>query len=220
MSFYSKISNEIKQILDSKSNHPLLHENVTLVAVSKQQPIEKIEDIIKQGHTVFGENRVQEACEKWTLLKEKNPHIELHMIGHIQTNKAQFVVSLFDVVETLDSEKLVVALKQEERKQQRKLRYFIQVNLGDESQKTGIDVSDLERFIEFCNQEELDVTGLMCIPPVDKHPAPYFARLSLLAKKYHLKDVSMGMSSDYPIALCMGATHIRLGTALFGERKY
>jgi pyridoxal phosphate enzyme (YggS family) len=190
------------------------------VAVSKQQPIEKIEDIIKQGHTVFGENRVQEACEKWTLLKEKNPHIELHMIGHIQTNKAQFVVSLFDVVETLDSDKLVVALKQEERKQQRKLRYFIQVNLGDESQKTGIDVSDLERFIEFCNQEELDVTGLMCIPPVDKHPAPYFARLSLLAKKYHLKDVSMGMSSDYPIALCMGATHIRLGTALFGERKY
>lgn len=194
--------------------------DVTLVAISKRQPMERIrEAVIEAGHRVFGENRVQEAKEHWTNLKAEYPDIKLHLVGPLQTNKTKDAVALFDVIETLDRPKLADALKTEMEKQGRKLPCFIQVNTGDEPQKSGVRVEDLTDFLFYCTKEcGLDIAGLMCIPPADEPSAMHFALLSKLAQENGLAETSMGMSSDFEKAIPLGATYVRVGTALFGER--
>lgn len=190
----------------------------TLVAVSKTQPADKIEKLLAAGHRTFGENRVQEAGEKYPALREKYPDLELHFIGHLQTNKAKDAVRLFDVIETIDRPELAEALKQEMDKQNRNLPCFIQVNTGDEEQKGGVAVKDLMALVAKCKELKLNVTGLMCIPPVNDIPDLHFALLHKLSTELGLKNLSMGMSADFEAALKYGATHVRVGTALFGER--
>lgn len=192
---------------------------VKLVAVSKFQPVEKIEKLLAHGHRVFGENRVQEAEEKFPALRAKYPDLELHFIGHLQTNKAKDAVRIFDVIETVDRSELADALKKEMDKQKRHLPCFIQVNTGDEEQKGGIATKDAAALYRHCKELKLDITGLMCIPPVNDIPDLHFALLHKLAAELGLKHLSMGMSADFETAIRYGATHIRVGSALFGERK-
>ncbi len=197
-----------------------LPEDVALVAVSKFQPAEKIEALLKAGHRVFGENRVQEAEDKWPPLRGKYPDAQLHFLGHLQTNKAGEAVALFDVIETVDSEKLATALKKEMDRQNRPLPCFIQVNTGDEPQKGGVAPQNLAALYRFCKEEAgLNVQGLMCIPPVDEIPDLHFALLHKYAQELEVRNLSMGMSEDFESAIRYGATHIRVGTALFGIRE-
>lgn len=191
---------------------------VTLVAVSKQQSDDAITQVLQQGQRIFGENRVQEAQAHWQVLRAQYPDIKLHLIGHLQSNKAADAVALFDVIETVDSEKLARALADEMKKQNRTLPCFIQVNTGDEPQKGGVGVADLPALLAVCREVGLNVTGLMCIPPVDDVPGLHFALLHKLASAHGLPHLSMGMSSDYPSAISYGATHVRVGSAIFGER--
>lgn len=190
-----------------------------LVAVTKTQSPEALEATLAFGHRLFGENKVQEAQAHWSALKQKHSDIKLHLIGPLQTNKAADAVALFDCIETLDREKLAVALSKEMREQDRALPCFIQVNTGDEEQKAGISPGLLREFLSFCVKDcGLDVTGLMCIPPVDEPPALHFALLKKLAQESGLKNLSMGMSADFEKGVALGATHVRVGSALFGER--
>jgi pyridoxal phosphate enzyme (YggS family) len=191
---------------------------VTLVAVSKTQPTGKIEDLLASGHRTFGENRVQEAEEKFPGLRGKYPDLSLHFIGHLQTNKAKDAVRIFDVIETIDRPELAEALKHEMDKQKRNLPCFIQVNTGDEEQKGGSAIKDLPALYNKCKELNLTITGLMCIPPVNDIPDLHFALLHKLATELGLKNISMGMSADFEAALRYGATHVRIGSALFGER--
>lgn len=192
--------------------------SVTLVAVSKQQPQDAILDALAQGQRVFGENRVQEAQEHWQVLRDSYPDLQLHLIGHLQSNKAADAVALFDVIETVDSEKLARALASEMKKQNRQLPCFVQVNTGDEPQKGGVSVTGLPALLAACADYGLSVIGLMCIPPVDDVPGLHFALLHKLAKAHGLKNLSMGMSGDYQSAIAYGATHVRVGSAIFGAR--
>jgi pyridoxal phosphate enzyme (YggS family) len=193
---------------------------VHLVAVSKVQPEEKIVEALEAGQRVFGENRVQEAQQRWSARKKEYADLQLHLIGPLQTNKVKEAVRLFDVIETLDREKLARALSEEMKKQNRALPCFIQVNTGDEEQKAGIDIAALGAFYKFCIEEcGLNVIGLMCIPPMDEPPALHFALLKKHAGALGLKNLSMGMSSDFEKAIPLGATHVRVGTAIFGERE-
>lgn len=190
--------------------------SVTLIAVSKSQPIEKISALLDQGHRTFGENRVQEAMEKFPALKEKYPDLRLHMIGQLQTNKVKEAVKIFDCIHTVDREKLAAALSDEMQKQSRTLPCFIQVNTGDEPQKGGIAPRDLEKLLRFCRKETaLQIIGLMCIPPAGAIPDLHFALLHKLSREFSLPSLSQGMSADFQTAIRYGATHIRLGTALF-----
>jgi len=192
---------------------------VTLVAVSKTFDAEAIEPVIKAGQRLFGENRVQEAQSKWPGLKATYPDIELHLIGPLQTNKARDAVALFDVIESVDRDKVAIALKKEMAAQNRHLPCYIQVNIGAEEQKSGIPVDEALAFVARCRDEHgIDVVGLMGIPPLDQAPGPYFALLRQLADQAKLPNVSMGMSGDFEIAIEMGATHVRVGSALFGTR--
>ncbi len=194
-------------------------ESVNLVAVSKKQPDERIEAALAAGHRLFGENRVQEAQARWADRRAAYPDLRLHLIGPLQTNKAKYAVALFDVIETLDREELARALADEMSAQGRFLPCFIQVNTGAEPQKSGILPEDLPAFHEFCHSEcGLEVHGLMCLPPLDEPPALHFALLQKLAAAQGLPALSMGMSADYERAIALGATHIRVGTALFGAR--
>lgn len=193
--------------------------DITLVAVSKFQPAGAIEDLIRKGQRVFGENRVQEAAEKFPALRDKYPDIALHFIGHLQTNKAKDAVALFDVIETVDRPELAEVLAKEMDKQKRHLPCFIQVNTGDEEQKGGVAPRDLHALYDTCKKLKLNVTGLMCIPPAGDIPDLHFALLHKLAGDLGLKHLSMGMSADFEAAIKYGATHVRIGTALFGERK-
>ncbi|MGE0736279.1 MAG: YggS family pyridoxal phosphate-dependent enzyme [Alphaproteobacteria bacterium] len=193
--------------------------DVTLIAVSKTQPIERIRAALEAGHRCFGENRVQEAQSRWPALRAEFPGIELHMIGHLQTNKAAEAVALFDVIQTVDRPKLARLLAQEMAKQSRRPRCFVEVNTGEEPQKGGVAPGAAEGLVRQCAAEfGLDVRGLMCIPPAEDNPAPHFALLADLAKRCGLAGVSMGMSADYEIAVRLGATHVRVGTAIFGAR--
>lgn len=193
--------------------------DVNLIAVSKKQPIEKIHAMLEAGHRLYGENRVQEAQGRWGDLRGKYPDLKLHLIGPLQTNKAADAVALFDVIETVDREKLVTALAGEMKKQGRNLPCFIQVNTGEEEQKAGIIPQDLPKFLNFCRDEGLNIMGLMCIPPVAEPPALHFAFLKKLADENGLSELSMGMSDDFERAIPLGATYIRVGTALFGARQ-
>ncbi len=191
---------------------------VKLIAVSKNQSVEKIQAALIYGHRLFGENRVQEAKAHWEDLKKSYSDLELHLIGPLQTNKTKDAVALFDVIQTLDRKNLVDALAKEERKQNKKLKYFIQVNTGGEEQKAGIAVDGLSLLLKYAQAKELNVIGLMCIPPVDENPDPHFKLLKNLADQNNLKELSMGMSGDFETAINCGATYVRVGSALFGER--
>jgi PLP dependent protein len=192
---------------------------VTLVAVAKTHPATAVEAALVAGQTVFGENRVQEAQGKYPELQRRHPELQLHLIGPLQTNKVKDAVALFDVIQTVDREKLARALAAEIARQNRRLRLFIQVNIGEEPQKAGIAPRDADAFIKLCRNElSLAVAGLMCIPPADQQPAAYFALLREIAHRNDLPELSMGMSGDYEAAIRLGATLVRVGTAIFGTR--
>lgn len=199
--------------------HKIGDADVTLIAVSKQQPLEKVQAVLDAGQRVFGENRVQDAQERWLPLKAQYPDVVLHLIGSLQTNKVKDAVALFDVIHTVDREKLATELASEMKKQNRPLPCFIQVNTGEEEQKGGVLPQDLEKLFEFATKQAgLNIIGLMCIPPENELPDMHFALLHKMAKKLELSGLSMGMSSDFDIAIRYGATHIRVGSALFGSR--
>ncbi|WP_320195743.1 YggS family pyridoxal phosphate-dependent enzyme [Agrobacterium rosae] len=192
---------------------------VSLVAVSKTFEGDAIQPVIDCGQRIFGENRVQEAQGKWPALKEKTAGIELHLIGPLQSNKAADAVALFDVIETVDREKIARALADEAKKQGRALRFYVQVNTGLEPQKAGIDPRETGAFVAMCRDElALNVEGLMCIPPAEEYPGPHFALLAKLAKECGLEKLSMGMSGDFETAIEFGATSVRVGSAIFGTR--
>ena len=190
---------------------------VTLIAVSKTQGAEAIEALIAEGQRDFGENRVQEAEGKWPDLRARHPDVTLHLIGRLQSNKAEEAVALFDVIHSVDRPSLVAALARAMDKAGRRPDCFVQVNIGDEPQKGGCPVADLPALIEA--SRILPVAGLMCIPPADVEPAPYFALLAKLARRHGLTGLSRGMSADFETAVMLGATHVRVGTALFGPRR-
>jgi pyridoxal phosphate enzyme (YggS family) len=192
---------------------------VTLVAVAKTHPAERVALALAAGQRVFGENRVQEAAAKWPALKQAWPDVELHLIGPLQTNKARDAVALFDVIESLDRPKLAQVLAAEMARSGRRPACYVQVNTGDEPQKAGIAPTEVDDFIRHCRADlGLPVVGLMCIPPVDEEPSLHFALLAKIARRNGIDILSMGMSADYEIAIAFGATHVRVGTAIFGER--
>lgn len=210
------INSRIKQLCKTYTRDSA---RVNLVAVSKMVEAEKIREAINSGCKIFGENYIKEAKEKWPEIKKDFPEIKLHFIGHLQSNKVGEAVELFDCIETVDSKKLAMALQKEIQKQQKNPEIFIQVNIGSEEQKSGVTLDELAELIKFSREESgLNVTGLMCIPPTGELASPYFALLAKLAKAHDLKNLSMGMSADFDEAIALGATHIRLGTAIFGER--
>jgi len=194
-------------------------DDVTLIAVSKTHPAEKITPLLEAGHRVFGENRVQEAQEKWPALREAYPDVELHLIGQLQSNKADEAVALFDCIHGLDRPSLLKALAKAMDKAGKRVPCFIQVNIGEEEQKGGCAIADLPALIEQAKAAEIPILGLMCIPPFDIEPAPFFAFLFKLAADNSLDQLSMGMSGDYETAVMLGSTHVRVVTALFGERR-
>ena len=192
---------------------------VTLVGVSKVQPPERVQAALDAGLRIFGENRVQEAAGRWEPLRPRYPDLELHLIGPLQTNKVKQAVALFDVIESVDRPRLAEALAAEMERIGRRLPCFLQINTGEEPQKAGVMPAEADAFIERCKGElGLDVRGLMCIPPADEEPSPHFALLSEMAKRHGLTGLSMGMSGDYEIAVRLGATHVRVGSAIFGAR--
>jgi len=192
-------------------------EDVTLIAVSKTQPAERIEALIEAGQREFGENRVREAQGKWPALRARCPEVRLHLIGQLQSNKAEDAVALFDAIHSVDRPSLVAALAGAMEKSGRRPDCFVQVNIGDEPQKGGCAIADLPALLEAAR--DLPVAGLMCIPPEGVEPAPYFALLARLTRRHGLAGLSMGMSADYESAVMIGATHVRVGTALFGPRN-
>jgi len=206
--------------LQNLNNEIKKKKNIKLIVVTKSQDLEKVEPIIQTGHNDFGENRVIEAKKKWEDILSFNKGLNLHLIGHLQTNKAKEAVSLFNYIHTLDSEKLAKILSTEEKKKDKKIKYFIQVNIGNEVQKTGITLDQVHTFKEYClNVLKLNIIGLMCIPPAGQDPSFFFNKLSTLAKEENLSELSMGMSDDYKIAMQHGATYLRIGRTIFGERS-
>ncbi len=200
-----------QEIIDNKS--------VKLVAVSKTFPINHILPVINEGHNDFGENKVQEAVEKWTSIKQDFPKIKLHLLGKLQTNKVKFALPLFDYIHSLDSLKLASKISEQQLKKSFKPKIFIQVNIGDEIQKGGIDIDNLDTFYKKCVEDlKLNIIGLMSIPPFDKDPKPYFIKMRELSENLKLKDISMGMSNDYLEAIKQGSTFIRIGSKIFGAR--
>lgn len=209
----------IKHTISKGRETQVRAKQVTLVAVSKTQPVEVIEPVIQLGQRVFGENRVQEGLEKWPALLSRYPDIELHLIGPLQTNKVKDALTLFDVIETVDREKLAKKLAHELEDHSSPITCFIQVNVGEEPQKSGILPSEANDFIQYCLFDlALPITGLMCIPPAHEASNGYFSQLRSLADLHSLPHLSMGMSHDYVDAIRLGASHVRVGTALFGSR--
>ena len=208
------IENKIKSNLEDLKINNL----PKIIAVSKTFKLDKILPLIDHGHTDFGENKIQEAIEKWNDIKEKNTNIQLHMIGKLQTNKVKLAVKLFDYIHSVDTEKLAKKIADEQEKINKKIKIFIQVNIGKENQKTGIDKDRVSDLVIYCKKINLNVVGLMCIPPVDQDPTIYFKEIFLINKKFNFSDLSMGMSSDYIQATQNGATYLRIGSSIFGKR--
>ncbi len=208
------LENQLKSNLEGlkESNLP------KIIAVSKTFKIEKILPLIEYGHLDFGENKVQEAIEKWTEIKSSNPKIQLHMIGKLQTNKVKFAVKLFDYIHSVDSEKLAKKISDEQLKINKNLKIFIQVNIGDETQKSGININEVNNLITFCKKLNLNVIGLMCIPPANVDPITYFKETDKINKINNFKQLSMGMSSDYLKAAIYNSTYLRIGSNIFGQR--
>lgn len=194
-------------------------DEVTLVAVSKTQPADRIEPLLEQGHRVFGENRVQEAQAKWPGLRERFPDTQLHLVGQLQSNKALDAAETFDCIHSLDRPSLLKALAKAFDKTGKPLPCFVQVDIGEEKQKGGCAIGDLPGFLAQAREMEIPLAGLMCLPPQDIEPAPFFALLDKLARDNGIEGLSMGMSADFETAIRLGATHVRVGTALFGERQ-
>ena len=214
---FTRISQNIARVVDESNRSP---NGITLIAVSKQQQDDRVNASLATGHRVFGENRVQEAQKRWSIRKYDYPDLRLHLIGPLQSNKAADAVRLFDVIHTIDRPKIAIAVAKEAAQQNKYIQCFIQVNTGDEPQKSGISPCELSSFVDFCRKEVgLPITGLMCIPPIDEEAAIHFGFLNTLASRNNLTDLSMGMSSDYAEAIRFGATHIRVGSALFGSRE-
>jgi len=204
-----------------KSKQSVLENNKAIpqiIAVSKTFKLNHISPLIEHGHIDFGENKVQEAVEKWSEIKSNNNQIKLHLIGKLQTNKVKISLELFDFIHSLDNEKLARKISEEQKKQNLKPKLFIQVNIGNESQKNGIHVKKLGEFYNYCKELNLIILGIMCIPPIDEDPETSFSRMNYLKKKFNFKEQSMGMSSDYLIAIKYNATYLRIGSEIFGQR--
>jgi hypothetical protein len=212
--------NIIENYTNIKAEVSLLNPKTKLVIVTKNQNIENINKLIEMGHLDFGENKVQEAILKWTDIINNNKNINLHLIGGLQSNKAKDAFKVFNYIHSLDSEKLARIFSDLEKNNEKKIKYFIQVNIANESQKNGINVSLVFDFVEYCRKDlKLDILGLMCIPPVNDSPEAYFLKLKKLNDDTYLKDLSMGMSDDFEIAIKLGSTFVRVGTAIFGKRS-
>jgi len=210
------VRNKVKEILDKKQ----LKTSPQIIAVTKTFPLDQIRPLLEVGHIHFGENKVQEAEAKWLLLKNKYKNLQLHMLGKLQTNKAKKAVNLFDYIHSLDNAKLASKISQFEKELNKKIKLFIQVNIAEENQKTGILLSDLNTFYKYCTQDlSLNIIGLMCLPPIGSVSQKYFQILRKNSEKLNLKNLSMGMSTDYEEAIFHGSTHIRIGTAIFGKRN-
>lgn len=208
----------LNKFLQIKNNILSHSKEITIVVVTKSVNYDKIKDIIDYGHVHFGENRVQDANKKWIDIKKNFIDIKLHFIGKLQTNKADEAVSLFSYIHSLESEKLAISLSKAEKNHNKKIKYFIQINIGREQQKSGISIEDAPDFINFCIKSlDLDIVGLMCIPPVNQDPVKYFIDLKVISERYNLLDLSMGMSSDYIQAIKCGSTFVRIGSAIFNE---
>lgn len=205
-------------IKDRIKQNSLSYNNIKIIAVSKTFSIDRITPLINYGQKDFGENKVQEAIEKWTEVKNKNNTIKLHLIGKLQTNKVKYAIRIFDYIHSLDSKKLAKKIAEEELRLSKKLKIFIQVNIGSEEQKSGVKVEELEDLYKFSMNLSLDIIGLMCIPPAGKNPDDYFKTLNLLNKSLGLNELSMGMSSDYISAISNNATYLRIGSGIFGKR--
>ena len=205
----------IEELIKSKANYDKLPK---IIAVSKTFPIENVLPLIERGHLDYGENKVQEALDKWTDIKKQNNTIKLHLIGKLQTNKVKFALRIFDYIHSLDSEKLANKIADEQKKQEKKPKIFIQVNIGAEEQKSGINKEKLSDFYTFCKNLNLDIIGTMCIPPNDSDTEKYFSEMSDINKELNFKELSMGMSGDYLDAIKNNATYIRVGSKIFGSR--
>jgi len=190
-----------------------------IIAVSKTFKIDKILPLIDHGHIDFGENKVQEAIEKWSEIKKKNTAIKLHMIGKLQTNKVKFAVKLFDYIHSVDSEKLAKKIADEQNKLNKKIKIFLQVNIGEENQKSGINKNDVRHLVSYCKEIGLDLIGLMCIPPMNIDSENYFKEMNILNKSLGFSELSMGMSSDFLLATKYFSTYVRLGSIIFGQRS-
>jgi len=190
-----------------------------IIAVSKTFKLNHIMPLIEYGHTDYGENKVQEALEKWSEVKSNNNKIKLHLIGKLQTNKVKISIKLFDFIHSLDNEKLAKKISDEQIKQNIKPKLFIQVNIGNETQKNGIHIEKLDEFYKYCRKLDLNVVGLMCLPPINDDPEISFLRMNYLKKKMNFKELSMGMSSDYLDAIKYNSTYLRIGSAIFGQRN-
>tara|TARA_B100000925_G_C21990700_1_gene466692 strand:+ start:1037 stop:1696 length:660 start_codon:yes stop_codon:yes gene_type:complete len=209
----------IKNNIKNKLNDIKKSDSPNIIAVSKTFAMDKINPLIESGHLDFGENKVQEALDKWTDIKLKNNNIKLHLIGKLQTNKVKHAVKIFDYIHSVDNEKLAKKISDELNKNQRNIKIFLQVNIGQESQKSGVDVDNLENLFLYCKKINLEVLGLMCIPPFGVDSKEYFKRMRDLSKNLMLKDLSMGMSSDYLKAIEYSSTYLRIGSSIFGERS-
>lgn len=214
---YHKVLHKISTALETAGRPD---QGANLVAVSKTYDKDAIEPVLTAGHRIFGENRVQEAATKWPTLREKIPGIELHLIGPLQSNKSAEAVDTFDVIETVDREKVAVALTREMKKKKKTIDFYVQVNTGEEPQKAGIAPREASSFVSYCQHDlGMNIVGLMCIPPFEENPGPHFALLAKLARENGLEKLSMGMSADFETAIAFGATSVRVGSAIFGARK-
>ena len=208
----------IEDLIKSKVNDQIRDKLPKIIAVSKTFPIENILPLIEHGHLHYGENKVQEALDKWTEIKIKNNNIKLHLIGKLQTNKVKFALKIFDYIHSLDSEKLATKIANEQAKQDKKPKIFIQVNIGDEDQKSGVQKERLVDFYKYCKNLNLDIVGTMCIPPNDQNSENYFSEMNKINKNIDFKELSMGMSGDYLSAIKNNATYVRIGSKIFGNR--
>ena len=209
------IDNNIKVHLNKLNiiNHP------KIIAVSKTFKIDKILPLIEYGHINYGENKVQEAVEKWAEVKKNNSKLKLHMIGKLQTNKVKYAVQIFDYIHSVDSQKLAKKIADEQNKINKKIKIFLQVNIGNEDQKSGINISQVSQLASYCKELGLDLIGLMCIPPINSNPESYFEEMNKLNKKLGFEELSMGMSSDYLTAVKYLSTYVRVGSGIFGQRS-
>ena len=215
----------VKNLLDIESNIKIhldelkINNIPKIIAVSKTFKIDKILPLIDHGHIDFGENKVQEAIEKWSEIKKNNSSIKLHMIGKLQTNKVKFAVKLFDYIHSVDSEKLAKKIADEQNKLNKKIKIFLQVNIGEENQKSGINKNDVRHLVSYCKEIGLDLIGLMCIPPMNVDPENYFKEMNILNKSLGFSELSMGMSSDFLLASKYLSTYVRVGSSIFGQRS-
>jgi len=209
------INNDIKDYLNKLN----VNNNPKIVAVSKTFKIDKILPLIEHGHIDYGENKVQEATEKWTEIKKIHSHVKLHMIGKLQTNKVKFAVQIFDYIHSVDSKKLAKKIVDEQNKINKKIKIFLQVNISNENQKSGVNKNDVNQLVSYCEEIGLDLMGLMCIPPINIDPEVYFEEMNKLNKDLDFEELSMGMSSDFLLAAKHFSTYLRIGSSIFGQRS-